>query len=193
MPKLAATITGANRIGKHVPENDPTISRADRLRGDDEFRDSQREKVASDQARDRRPTHRANHEHDVVDARSEDGDNRDDDDQRWKREHHIGEAHDERIDPAAIVPRQTAQHDADRGIDGDGHQPNRERDASGVQQSTEDITTGGIGAEDVRARWPFSVRSKIDGVGITPSDPRAPPARRPPARNSTELPRSARR
>ena len=59
----------------------------------------------------------------------------------------------------AVEAGEGAKHDADRGVDRDGDEPDRERDTPGVEQPAEDVAAGGVGAEDVRHRGWFAVEA----------------------------------
>src|SRR5438093_1577296 len=113
----------------------------------DEVALAQAQHLAADDTRIARPVHRAQDDDDVPHARADHGREEDREDDRRQGEPGVGHAHDDLVHPAA----QVAGDDAERGPDAAGHerahQPDDQRHARAVDQTTQDVAALEIGAE----------------------------------------------
>src|SRR6185436_11824736 len=64
------------------------------------------------------------------------------------RAHHFDEALDQRVDPAAVIAGNSAQHDADDEAHRDTEQAHGERDAGAVDHAREHVAAETVGAEE---------------------------------------------
>ncbi len=92
--------------------------------------------------------------------------------QRQQRdgEHDVGRAHDDEVDPAAVVAGDRAQERADRDLHDHREQRDRERDARAEHQAREQVAAVLVGAQDVvrdarRERVALPVHL-VDEVGV---------------------------
>src|SRR5215212_428845 len=99
-----------------MAEDEAGIAAAAGSRPEDVFPLAEGEQFATEESSDRGPTEDTDREHHVVDTRTEDRGERDDDDQRGEREEDVGHSHHERIDPTTVKPGQRTEGDPDRGV-----------------------------------------------------------------------------
>ena len=81
--------------------------------------------------------------------RLERGDERDEQQQRWKRERDVGETHHELVDPPAVVSGDETEHDAERERDALRDDADRQRDARAIDEARPHVATLDVGAEPV--------------------------------------------
>jgi hypothetical protein len=73
----------------------------------------ERSEVGADQARDAHPSREPDDDHDVPDGRLQNGDDGEDQEERWKAEHNVHKPHDDGVDPPAVVTGNGAQNGAE--------------------------------------------------------------------------------
>ena len=109
------------RVREDVPEHDPQVARAGGLRRLDVLLLAQREEDAAHDARDPRPEEeREDDRHAPLTALTEQRRGGEQDGEQRQRQHEVGEAHQDVVDPAAVVAGDRADDEADdRRDDGD--------------------------------------------------------------------------
>src|SRR5919205_274803 len=112
-----------------VREEDHRPAHADRAGGEHEVVLALREHRAAEQAGEDRDVHDPDRDHDLVEARVQDGDDPDREEETRDRKHHVHAAHDQRVDEAADVAGDRAEDEADREADRDRDDPDQEREA----------------------------------------------------------------
>ena len=113
-------------------------------------RSRERTRLGVDDAGGLDPVHQRDHQRDDPEARLQDGGEADGEQQRGKRHHQIGEAHQRAADPAAEI----ASRDSDQGSDQQSCAIRDDADDQGGPGSIED-TGGKVASEQVGAQPEF--------------------------------------
>ena len=88
--------------------DDAAVRGADGMSGDHEFALLERDELGADEPGRLHPARQADDDHDVNDARFENGDHGEDEENRGNAQHDVHSTHDEAIDPAAVESRERA-------------------------------------------------------------------------------------
>ena len=100
---------------------------------------------------------------DALAERSHDGDGEQD---RRDGEHHVHDAHDDRVPFPALVAGDRAQNDAERQRDGHGRQADDEGNLGADEHAAEDVAALKVGAEPVLGRRALRGMREVLLVGI---------------------------
>ena len=137
-----------HRVLEDVAEDDPSLRDPEGARRHHVVRVAVPQELSANQSRDARPAHDADADHDHEDgARLEHGDDREQQEHAWDADHHLHDEQDEQVGLAAQEAGQAPQDDADRAIDRDRDDADRQRDARAVQDAREDVAAVVVGAE----------------------------------------------
>ena len=132
-----------------MPHQHPQVRRALQLRHHDEIGLAQCQRLGTGQAGDGGPGGQGDGQHRMVEPRAHGRHEGQRQDQAGERQHHIGQAHQHGVDPAAEVARHHAHRQAQRAHHhGDQHH-DEQRDAGAVQQAAEHVAAELVGAEPV--------------------------------------------
>src|SRR6185369_1150328 len=136
-------------VGQHGVEHQACGAGAGEARGLHVVLGELAEDGAARQANEVRQHDDGDREHGVRQPRAENGDHRDREQQVRQREHHVHQAHDGVLRPAAVGEAgDEAEEDADRERQADRHQADDERQARAVDEAREDVAADRVGAED---------------------------------------------
>ena len=165
---------------QHVLQHDADVARAERLGRLHELELAHDEHLAANEPRHPRPADDADREEHDGQRRLQRGGHRDEQQQRGKRERHVGEAHHQLVDPAAVVAGEQPEREAEQQRDGLRDDARGERDARAVHEPRPHVAPLDVGAQPVR-------RATAPGAG---SRGRSPAGRG--ATRAARAPRAAR-
>ena len=150
MLRVVETMMAAIDVRQQVAPDDAPVRHADRARRLDESRSlSDRNSPRMTRAshiQEKTPRKRIDAQHRAAIHREEDQEQED----GGEGEHQIDEAHQQRVDPAAVVAGDGPDHDPDQRRDQRGADADGERDAAAVDQAAQLIPPQLVGAEHVR-------------------------------------------
>ncbi len=147
MPSVAPDQHGRQQVRQDVAREDAQRAGAERARGLDEVLLHQRAGLGVDHPGDLDPVHHRDHQRHDPQGRAEDGGERDRQQQRRKRHHQVGKAHDAGADPAAEIARDDAEQRADQHRDAIGDDADDQRGARAEDQAREQVAPQEVGAE----------------------------------------------
>ena len=148
---VACTSSAGRMFGRMCEQRDAPARVADGARGLDVVLDLDRHHLAARQAHEDRRRRDADRDHGVAEARAEEGRQRDREDQERAGQHRVGDAADQRVDPAADDSRPAARAarrcasamptEIDAG---------QQRGARAVDHAREHVAADLVGAEPVQ-------------------------------------------
>ena len=162
-----------------MSQEDTPIARAKRPGGDDKLRPPEGRHLAPDEAGHARQSYRTDDEEDHDERRPDRGRHGDQEQQRWERERHIGQAHHDRVHPATVVPGEKSQQDPQDDRDGLRDQTHGKREPSPVQHAAEHVPPLGVGPQEETPAGLEQVGiSQVARRGSNGADPRRQHRRR---------------
>lgn len=148
----------AGKARQHVAKDDAPFANTVEPRGGDEFLGAQRQEAAANDAGELCPTRQRqdDRDHHILQRRrpvlwQRRGHCQPDRDRR-QRQHKIDHPLQEEIDAAAVISRDTAEHDAEHEREEDTDEADRQRDLRALDRSAEDIAPKPVGAEQKQWR-----------------------------------------
>ena len=155
MPSVAWTTTAGSAVGSTCRRTIRAGAGAERARGLHELELPRAQRLPAHEPRVAHPADHRQREHDVGQARAEDGDERDRQQDPGKRHQHI----DDPADHIVHTPAEVAGNRAEQHADGRRHRHDREadqqRDARARQQAREDVAAELVEAERMREARPL--------------------------------------
>ena len=161
-------------------EHDPEAAGALGGGGEDEFTLAHRQRRAAHEPRHRRPADQGDDHDDAIEAyvfvlgqrrrQAElvEVDRRQHDQERQQRQgdHAVGQAHQQGVQPAAVIARPEADDGADDGGDEGGDEADEERHLAAIEQAQEEIAPQLVGAERMAERGALEAVEQIDRLGV---------------------------
>src|SRR5215216_3783078 len=110
-----------------MPPENPPVARPKRPRRLDELSLAEAEKLGPNDSGEEDPAAHTEHDHDVCEAGSEDGDHGDGQPEKWERELDVRDPHDHLVEQATVVAGHGADRDPEDSGDDDADESNQQR------------------------------------------------------------------
>ena len=161
-----------NNVRQDVPHDDAQVACPQRARRFDEFALARGEDLSADETSVTHPSAERESENKIENSRPSKCDERDGQQDSWKREKRIHQNHvDESIDASAVVSRD-GTNDKTEAERGEYHAASDQHgNARTIDNAREDVAPKFVRAEPVRVRRSVESRRKIDRCGILGRDP----------------------
>ena len=140
-----------------MAEHNAQVGRAHQPHGRNMVALAQAKRFSTSQPGDGRPLRQRNGNDRVVQARAKRRHKSQRQNEAGKGQEQLGNAHQDRIEPAAIIAGETADDEADRRDDDTDNGDDRECDAASPQDAAQNIPAKLVGTKKVLAVW----RSKV--------------------------------
>ena len=155
---MPATTIGASVFGQDVAEHDGQVAHADGPGALGELLVLERQDVRADDPRQLHPAQHADHHDEGPGIGAEQDGEHDHEEHDRDAEQGVGHAHDQGVEPAAVVASDGAEPGPDGDGDDRGQDTDREGDAGRVHQAGEEIAADLVGAEGMLADGVCSIR-----------------------------------
>ena len=133
-----------------MEQRDTPTRIADGARGLDVILDFDRHHLPAREAHEDRRRGHANRDHGVAEARPEERRERNGEDQKWHRQHRVGDAREQRIDPPAEIARDQPERHADRNCNRHRDDAGKQRGARAEDHARQHVTPDIVGAKPVQ-------------------------------------------
>jgi len=139
-------------------------------RGVDELSLAQGEHLSTHEAGDGHPGRGCEHDHRRDERGAVERDQHQGEEQARDGEHHVGRAHQQRVDPAAREAGRQADRGADDQRDQRGHRPDAQRDTRPVEQAAEHVAAEAVRPQEVQLPG-VPAAGQIRGLESLPTRP----------------------